>query len=93
MHYQGPPSASAKVVTCLLGQVADFVLDIRRSSPTFGRSEGFELSGDISDSILIPAGVAHGSYVGKGPAILTYLTDTRDSPLLIDLTSVGALHE
>jgi dTDP-4-dehydrorhamnose 3,5-epimerase len=77
MHYQGKPSASSKIVTCLTGHVLDVILDLRRSSSRYGRAEAFWLDEYRKRSIFIPPGVAHGFYVKRGPAIMSYQTDMK----------------
>lgn len=60
LHFQHPPHAEAKVVTCLTGEVFDVAVDLRRHSPTFLRWHAEVLSGANHRSLLIPAGFAHG---------------------------------
>ena len=60
MHFQYPPHAETKLVCCLMGKVFDVAIDLRRSSPTFLRWHGEELSANNNKSLLIPAGFAHG---------------------------------
>jgi dTDP-4-dehydrorhamnose 3,5-epimerase len=60
MHYQHPPHAEAKMVTCLRGRVWDVALDLRAGSPTFLRWCARELNAQELTSILIPPGFAHG---------------------------------
>jgi dTDP-4-dehydrorhamnose 3,5-epimerase len=60
MHFQNPPRAEVKVVTCLSGKVFDVIVDLRKDSPTFLRWLGLELSEDNRRMIYIPAGFAHG---------------------------------
>ena len=60
MHFQRPPYAEAKIVTCLRGEVFDVAVDLRRGSPTFLRWHGERLSAANHRSLLIPPGVAHG---------------------------------
>lgn len=60
MHYQLPPSAETKVVTCLRGRVLDIAVDLRADSPTFLKSYAVELYSDAHHSLLIPEGFAHG---------------------------------
>lgn len=59
-HFQRPPAAEAKLVTCLRGRVLDVAIDIRRGSPTFLDHYAVELSGENLHSLLIPEGFAHG---------------------------------
>ena len=60
MHFQFPPHAETKLVSCLAGSVFDVVIDLRRGSPTFMKWHGEELSAGNHKSLLIPAGFAHG---------------------------------
>lgn len=60
LHFQYPPHAEVKVVSCLKGEVFDVAVDIRRSSPTFLHWHGEILSADNQKSLLIPDGFAHG---------------------------------
>ena len=72
MHLQGPPAHGTKLVVCLVGEVLDAVLDLRRGSPAYGRHATAELLGERCDGVLIPGGVAHGFYVTAESALLTY---------------------
>jgi dTDP-4-dehydrorhamnose 3,5-epimerase len=60
MHFQRPPHAEAKFITCLQGCIWDVAVDLRRGSPTFLQWRAFELSPDNQQSLLIPEGCAHG---------------------------------
>lgn len=60
MHYQLPPFAEAKVVSCLLGEVFDVAIDLREGSPTFLQWHAEILSSENHRSLLIPEGFAHG---------------------------------
>jgi dTDP-4-dehydrorhamnose 3,5-epimerase len=71
LHYQ-LRHPQAKLVRVLEGTLLDAVVDIRRDSPTFGRSRVFQLSGEKPQSLYIPAGFAHGLYVTSSTAVLSY---------------------
>ena len=60
MHWQAPPWADWKLVTCLRGQVFDVALDLRQDSPTFLKWHAQVLNADQGDALLIPPGCAHG---------------------------------
>jgi len=60
MHFQAPPHAEIKLVTCLTGVVFDVAVDLRRDSPTFLMWHAQELRGDGLTSFAIPEGFAHG---------------------------------
>jgi dTDP-4-dehydrorhamnose 3,5-epimerase len=60
VHYQGAPHAQDKLVRVLRGRIFDVVVDMRRSSPTFGRWVTAEISAELWNQILVPIGFAHG---------------------------------
>src|SRR5262245_29294520 len=60
MHFQHPPHAELKVVSCLRGEVFDVAVDLRAGSPTFLEWFGERLSGENARALCIPKGFAHG---------------------------------
>jgi dTDP-4-dehydrorhamnose 3,5-epimerase len=60
LHYQVAPHAETKVVRCVAGAAFDVLVDLRRSSPTFGHWHGEEISADNRVMLYIPEGCAHG---------------------------------
>lgn len=80
LHYQtGRPQA--KLVWAVSGEVLDVAVDIRRSSPFFGRWVGVTLSGENHHQIFVPEGFAHGYCVLSESAELAYLcSDTYWPP-------------
>lgn len=60
MHFQAPPHQEAKVVRVVSGAVFDAVVDLRRTSETFGRHLTVELSADNGHALYVPPGFAHG---------------------------------
>lgn len=60
LHFQRPPYAEVKLVTCIKGEVFDVAVDIRFGSPTFLQWHGEVLSAENNKSMLIPEGFAHG---------------------------------
>ncbi len=60
MHYQQPPYAEMKLVSCLQGEVWDVAVDLRAGSPTFLHWHAEVLSADNNRAMLIPEGFAHG---------------------------------
>jgi dTDP-4-dehydrorhamnose 3,5-epimerase len=60
LHFQYPPYAESKIVSCLSGEVYDVAVDIRKGSPTFLQWHGEILSAVNQRSLLIPEGFAHG---------------------------------
>lgn len=60
MHFQNPPHAEIKLVTCLKGEVLDVAVDLRQGSPTFLQWHAEILSGENHKTLAIPEGFAHG---------------------------------
>ncbi|MDD3312405.1 dTDP-4-dehydrorhamnose 3,5-epimerase family protein [Pseudodesulfovibrio sp.] len=60
LHFQRPPFAETKIVSCLRGAIHDVIVDIRRGSPTFLRWTARVLTGENREMLYVPAGFAHG---------------------------------
>lgn len=73
LHYQHPPHAEVKMVSCLRGEVFDVAVDLRAGSPTFLHWHGEVLSADNQRSLLIPRGFAHGFQALTDNCELLYL--------------------
>jgi dTDP-4-dehydrorhamnose 3,5-epimerase len=80
MHYQLAPKAETKVVRCLRGALFDIVLDLRKGSPTFGKSFGAELSADNRRMMYVPKGFGHGFVTLTDDTEALYLVDEFYSP-------------
>ena len=80
MHFQRPPHAEAKVVSCLRGEVFDVAVDLRRGSPTFLQWHGEVLSAANHRSLAVPCGFAHGFQALTDECELVYLHSHRYVP-------------
>jgi dTDP-4-dehydrorhamnose 3,5-epimerase len=78
LHYQ-IRKPQGKLVSAIVGEVFDVAVDLRRSSPTFGRWVGATLSSQNHRQLWVPPGFAHGFYVLSEWAEITYkVTDFYD---------------
>ena len=80
LHYQKGEYSQAKLVRVIKGRVLDVAVDIRRSSPTFGRHVMVELSDENKRQFFIPRGFAHGFLVLSDEAVFTYKVDNPYAP-------------
>lgn len=80
LHLQRPPHGEVKLIRCTRGAVYDVLLDVRRSSPTFGRWQAFELREDAELALYVPAGIAHGYQSLRDGAMLHYLISAPYAP-------------
>lgn len=80
LHFQQDPHAQGKLVRCTSGAVFDVAVDLRRSSPNFGRWVGFELTAENHRQLWIPPGFAHGFVVISETADFLYKTSGPYAP-------------
>jgi len=80
MHIQLPPSDHFKLVHCLHGEVLDVLLDLRSSSPSFGKTHSLKLSSKKKNGIYICKGIAHGFLSLTEKSLLTYKVSSAHSP-------------
>ena len=80
LHYQKGEYSQAKLVRVIKGKVLDVAVDLRRSSPTFGKYVSVELSEENKRQFFIPRGFAHGFLVLSEEAIFTYKVDNGYAP-------------
>jgi len=80
LHFQRPPHAETKLVSCLRGEVFDVAVDLRRGSPTFLRWHGVRLSADNGCALLIPEGCAHGLQALTDNVEMLYCHSTAHVP-------------
>lgn len=72
MHYQDMTAPMGKLLRCTIGSIFDAAVDLRLSSPTFGRHVGVELSAENMRQIYIPPGFGHGFQVLSDVAEVQY---------------------
>ena len=75
LHFQRGEHAQAKLVRVLQGSVLDVAVDIRKGSPTYGKSFSIELSENNQTQLFIPRGFAHGFEVLSEQAVFFYKCD------------------
>ena len=75
LHFQHGEFAQAKLVRVLKGKVLDVAVDLRKSSPTYGRHVAVELSEDSRTQFFVPRGFAHGFIVLSEQAVFFYKCD------------------
>jgi dTDP-4-dehydrorhamnose 3,5-epimerase len=80
LHYQKGEHSQAKLVRVIKGKVLDVAVDLRQSSPTYGKHVSVELSEDNKRQFFIPRGFAHGFLVMSDEAIFTYKVDNTYAP-------------
>ena len=74
LHYQLTPKAQGKLVRVIQGEVFDVAVDLRQSSPTFGKWVGEIISADNKKQLWIPEGFAHGFLTLSDTAEFLYKT-------------------
>ncbi len=80
LHFQLPPHAQTKLVRVVRGRILDIAVDLRRSSPTFGRHVTIELDAERGDQLLVPAGFAHGYCTREPDTLVLYKVDKPYAP-------------
>jgi dTDP-4-dehydrorhamnose 3,5-epimerase len=79
LHFQAPPHAQGKLVFVVVGTIFDVVVDLRRSSPSYGRWGGVRLGAGRAEQLWVPPGFAHG-----------YLTLSKRADVLYKVTAEHA---
>jgi dTDP-4-dehydrorhamnose 3,5-epimerase len=80
MHYQAPPHSEAKLVCCVRGAIYDVIIDLRRTSLTFGKHLAVQLSGHNRRLLYIPEEFAHGFQTLEDHSDVLYQMSTFYAP-------------
>jgi dTDP-4-dehydrorhamnose 3,5-epimerase len=73
LHFQRPPKEEIKIVRCISGSIWDVIVDIRKSSPTYGKWYAAELNDNNRTMMYVPKGFAHGFQTLADNVELLYL--------------------
>jgi dTDP-4-dehydrorhamnose 3,5-epimerase len=79
LHLQKPPRAQAKLVRVLSGRILDVAVDLRGSSPTYGRHVAVEIPDD-GTSLYVPVGFAHGFCTLTENVVVAYKVSDTYAP-------------
>ncbi|UVI40858.1 dTDP-4-dehydrorhamnose 3,5-epimerase [Qipengyuania spongiae] len=80
LHFQTPPAAHAKLVTCLAGEVIDVAVDLRRGSPTEGQVCSVTLNEQDGLVLYLPGGIAHGFQSLSETSTMLYKVTSAHAP-------------
>ena len=80
LHYQRPPHAEIKIVTCLRGEIFDVAVDLRAGSPTFLQWHGEQLNADDGRMLVVAEGCAHGFQALTEDCEILYLNTADHAP-------------
>jgi len=80
LHFQIGPFAQAKLVSVLRGRILDIVVDLRKSSPTYGRHVPLELAAETGQQLFVPVGFAHGFCTLEPDTEVAYKVSAYYSP-------------
>ena len=80
VHYSTASIGQAKLVTVLAGEIDDYVIDIRPSSPTFGQWERVRLSADNGYSVLLSPHMGHAFHALSDQTVVNYLVSAEYNP-------------
>lgn len=80
IHYSMSTKGQAKLVTCVIGEIKDFVVDIRPNSETYGKYTSVNLKGGDGQAVLIASGLGHGFVSIAESSVVSYLVTSPYSP-------------
>ena len=76
IHFQRSPGSQAKLVRVISGEILDVAVDLRSSSPTFGKWKSIVLSGENKTQLFVPRDFGHGFVVLSNYAVMSYKVDS-----------------
>ena len=80
LHYQSPPQAQGKLVSCQKGRIMDVIIDIRKSSSTYGQHLSVELSAESRASLWVPPNFLHGYVTREAECEVVYKVTNYYAP-------------
>src|SRR5437879_4104377 len=80
LHFQRPPFTQAKLIRVLNGAILDIAVDLRRSSPHFGKHIAIQLDSESGEQVFIPKGFAHGFCTLQPKTVVLYKADQVYAP-------------
>lgn len=80
LHFQVPPTAQAKLVSCAQGAIFDVAVDLRPDSATYGQYASVELSAENGQQLFVPEGFAHGYFTLTDHCLVQYKVTAYYSP-------------
>lgn len=80
MHFQTPPHDHAKYITVITGSILDVILDLRRTSKTFGQCVSIELNATEHKTLYLPKGIAHGFMSLQDNTLVQYAVTSTYAP-------------
>ena len=80
IHYSIAPEGQGKLVTVMAGAIDDYVIDVRPTSPTFGKWEKVRLDTDNGDSLLISPNLGHAFQALAENTVVSYLVTAEFNP-------------
>lgn len=80
LHSQKKPKEIEKIVICIIGEILDIFIDLRKGSKTFGEYESYSLSENINEGLFIPKGFGHGYKAKSNNSTVLYLQSGNYDP-------------
>jgi len=80
LHYQAPPHAQGKLISCQKGRIMDVIIDVRKSSPTYGQHISVDLSAETRASLWVPPSFLHGYITREADCEVVYKVTNYYAP-------------